>query len=174
MFSFFSRNPRASTIRSLYGTIVAQARHPAFYREYGVDDTVNGRFEMLVLHLALFLDRAEGDARLRAAGQAVFDLFCTEMDDHMREAGIGDLKVPKEMHKVGEAFYGRRAAYREALAQAGESALVAALARNVYSGAPGRQDQALRLARYVRLAAVAPANGPEIAGGVAWPDPASA
>lgn len=53
-FPLFRRRVRSDTISSLYGTIVAQARLPCFYREYGVPDTVNGRFDLLVLHLALF------------------------------------------------------------------------------------------------------------------------
>ena len=53
IFSLFRRRSRQDTISTLYGTIVAQARLPCFYREYGVHDTVNGRFDLLVLHLAI-------------------------------------------------------------------------------------------------------------------------
>ena len=73
---------------------------------------------------------------MRVLGQGVFDLFCRDMDDHLREAGVSDLKVPKEMREMGEAFYGRRSAYRAALAEPGDDALEAALMRNVYSRSP--------------------------------------
>ena len=43
--------PPPDTIEALYGAIVAQARSPAFYADYGVPDTVEGRLEMIVLHL---------------------------------------------------------------------------------------------------------------------------
>ena len=106
--------------------IVAQARLPCFYRDYAVADTVNGRFDLIVLHLALVLDRLAQDPALRSLGQGVFDQFCQDMDHNLREMGIGDLKVPKEMQRMGEAFYGRAQAYRAALAAADDQALVEA------------------------------------------------
>ena len=73
----FRRTPQDDSIASLYGTIVAQARAPAFYQSYGVPDTVNGRLEMIMLHAVLVLGRLEGEAEpLRRLGQAVFDAFC--------------------------------------------------------------------------------------------------
>ena len=111
IFPLFRRRVRPDTISTLYGTIVAQARLPCFYREYGVPDTVNGRFDLLVLHLALVLDRLADESQLRELGQALFDHFCSDMDRNLREMGIGDLSVPKHMQRVGEAFYGRARAY---------------------------------------------------------------
>src|SRR5262245_56541394 len=107
IFPLFRRSSRQDTISTLYGTIVAQARLPCFYREYGVPDTVNGRFDLLVLHLAIVLDRLAEGSELRAMAQALFVRFCEDMEDYMREIGIGDLSVPREMQRIGEAFYGR-------------------------------------------------------------------
>lgn len=169
----FPNKRQEGTIRSLYGAIVAQARQPRFYREYGVPDTVNGRFDMIVLHLALVLERTEalGDPA-RTLGQDVFDLFCSEMDGHFREVGISDLKVPKEMREVGQAFYGRRSVYRAALAEGGNAALEAALVRNIYPGKAGAD--AARLAAYVRAAwqMLSQHDGFE-RGELRWPDPGS-
>jgi cytochrome b pre-mRNA-processing protein 3 len=153
----FRRTPPDPSIASLYGTIVAQARVPAFYQSYGVPDTVNGRLEMIMLHVVLFLRRVEGEAEpVRALGQGLFDHFCRDMDANMREMGVGDLGVPRRMRRIGEAFYGRQAAYRSALAAAGQQALAATLQRNVYGdGTPaGCADAgcAKALAAYVRVA----------------------
>ncbi|MFZ0068143.1 MAG: ubiquinol-cytochrome C chaperone family protein [Pseudolabrys sp.] len=153
IFPLFRRNARQDTISTLYGTIVAQARLPRFYREFGVPDTVNGRFDLLVLHLAVVLDRLAEDPALRHLGQAIFDLFCKDMDHNLREMGVGDLSVPKEMQRIGEAFYGRAQAYRTALAApAGGDALAEALKRNIYGGAPLAPDAPGRLAAYMREA----------------------
>jgi cytochrome b pre-mRNA-processing protein 3 len=148
----FRRTPPDPSIASLYGTIVAQARVPAFYQSHGVPDTVNGRLEMIMLHVVLFLRRVEGEAEpVRAFGQGLFDHFCRDMDANMREMGVGDLGVPRRMRQIGEAFYGRQAAYRSALAASGQEALAAALQRNVYAeDAPLGCAQAL--AAYVREA----------------------
>jgi cytochrome b pre-mRNA-processing protein 3 len=154
IFHLFRRTPRGVTIASLYGMIVAQARSPAFYQGYCVPDTVDGRFEMVTLHTVLFLSRLETEpGEARRLGQGLFDAFCEDMDASMREMGVGDLAVPRKMRRIGEAFYGRQAAYREALAAAGEGPLAEALDRNVYSGATPTGCGVERLARYVRAAA---------------------
>ncbi len=153
MFHFFRREPSNRSIASLYGMIVAQARAAPFYRIYGVPDTVNGRFEMVVLHTILVLRRLESDPGLRRLGQAVFDRFCADMDGSLREMGVGDLAVPPRMRKIGEAFYGRQAAYGAALAGPEGEPLVAALKRNVFGVQAGSDLGATRLATYVRAVA---------------------
>ena len=147
----FLRKPRIGTISTLYGMIVAQARMPVFYRDYAVADTVNVRFELIVLHLALFNRRlASEPGPMRALGQAVFDLFCRDMDNNLREMGVGDLAVPKEMQRIGAAYYGRALAYDAALAAGDERALTAVIARNVHGAGVGEPLAARRLAAYMR------------------------
>ncbi len=156
----FRRDRQAGIIHALYGTIVAQARATAFYTTYGVPDTVQGRFDLIVLHLVLLLRRLEWDADAGRArgrnpgigpndgiGQKLFDAFCRDLDDNLREMGVGDLAVPKQMRRFGEAFYGRQAAYRAAFAANGTQELEKALARNIFE-VVGRDDRAARLARY--------------------------
>jgi cytochrome b pre-mRNA-processing protein 3 len=152
-FPFFRREPRGpDTISTLYGMIVAQARLPCFYRDYAVADTVNGRFDLIVLHLALVLDRLAQDPALQSVGQGIFDRFCQDMDHNLREMGVGDLKVPKQMRQLGEAFYGRSQAYRTAWVATDDALLVAALERNIYAGASAGAAAAPRLAAYIREA----------------------
>jgi cytochrome b pre-mRNA-processing protein 3 len=174
-FPLFARNRAADKIGSLYGAIVAQARQPAFYAEYGVPDTIDGRFDMIVLHVALFFRRVRGEpAAVRGLGQDVFDRFCADMEHNLRETGVSDVAIPKEMRRIGEAYYGRAAAYDRALVSADEVALVDALARNVFGGAV--DADAARLAIYVRTAVemLARQNAEGIAGGaVNFADPAA-
>lgn len=171
---FSRRSRRTATIEALYGAIVAQARSPVFYLEYRVPDTVNGRFEMILMHAALLLDRlASEDADIRAVGQEVFDRFCQDMDDTLRERGVSDVKVPKEMKRVGEAFYGRQSAYRTALNGDDPQALPDALRRNLFAGvADGAVE---RMAVYMRAAdeGLRRQAGRGLAEGrLAWPNPA--
>lgn len=153
IFRLFRRDPHAPTIAALYGAIVAQARRPAFYLGFGAPDTAEGRFDMLVLHLALLCRRlGAADAAAQALSQGVFDMFCSDMDRNLREMGVGDLSVPKKMQKLGEAFYGRLGVYDRALAADDDEALAAALAKNVFAEA-APSGRARRLAAYVRAAA---------------------
>ena len=152
ILNLFRRTPRGDSIARLYGTIVAQARAPAFYQLYGVPDTADGRLEMIMLHTVLFLRRLEGEAgSTRQVGQDLFDQFCRDMDDNLREMGVGDLAVPRRMRRIGEAFYGRQAAYGAALDAPGGDRLAAALQRNVFGGARDGAG-AHKLAAYVREA----------------------
>lgn len=175
MLNVFRRNPQGPTIEALYGAIVAQARMPAFYLSYGVADTMNGRLDLLMLHLALIFERlSQGDVAAKAAGQAAFDRFCQDMDDHLREEGVSDLKVPKDMLRVGSAFFGRHRAYISALKAGDRNALQLALKRNVFADA----DTGLPavLAAYAEDVSRALA-GQELSaiarGAIDWPDPAT-
>jgi len=146
---------------ALYGAIVAQARQPALYRDFGIDDSVDGRFESVVLHTVLVLRRfGAGDEELRTAGQAVFDLFCSEMDRSLREMGVGDLSVPKRMRKIGEVYYGRAATYDSALSAGNEAALAEAVRRSV-PAAKGGEVAARPLAAYMKATAAALAATPK-------------
>ena len=143
------RMPPRGTIEAIYGMIVTQAREPVFYRDLGIADTVNGRFDLLLLHLWLVLRRIrsiEGGAEL---AQGLFDRFCEDMDANLREMGVGDLTVPKRMQAFGEAFYGRTAAYDLAIAE-GPEELALALSKNILDG--GQIENARRLARYAEAA----------------------
>ena len=144
------RKPRIAprgTIEAIYGMIVTQAREPLFYRDLAVPDTVNGRFDLLVLHLWLVLRRLRVTEGAAGLSQALFDRFCNDMDDNLREMGVGDLTVPKRMQAFGEAFYGRTAAYDMAL-EAGDEPLAQALCKNILNGE--RIESARRLALYTK------------------------
>jgi cytochrome b pre-mRNA-processing protein 3 len=149
------RKPRTSprgTIEAIYGMIVTQSREPSFYRDLGVPDTVNGRFDLLVLHLWMVLRQLRTEAGGVGQSQALFDHFCNDMDDNLREMGVGDLTVPKRMQAFGEAFYGRSAAYDSAVTE-GEETLAQALCKNILNGKD--IEKARQLARYAEAAIAA-------------------
>jgi len=174
---------RARAAASLYAAAVEQARAPGFYTALGVPDTIDGRFELIVLHVHLVCRRlAAADAGSGAAGaemaQALFDAMFRDMDRNLREMGVGDPSIPRRIRAMIEAYYGRVKAYDAALAQGGD-ALVIALARNVYDAGAvpgaGTPPAVARLADYARRAAVALAAQPDLAAGrVAFPPVASA
>ena len=154
IFQLFRRDTRADTIAALYGAIVAQARRTEFYRDFGVPDTVEGRLDMIVLHVFMVFRRMRGaDPELSMLGQGVFDRFCEDVDHNFREMGVSDLAIPRRMRRVGEAFYGRAASYEAALAVPGEDALAATLAKNVFGAAGEAPSGARRFALYVRASA---------------------
>jgi cytochrome b pre-mRNA-processing protein 3 len=175
IFGLFRRPESDERTRALYAAIVAQARQPVFYAEIGVPDTLEGRYEMLMLHAFLFMHRLKGEpAETRDVGQKVFDMMFADMDRSLREIGVGDLSVPKKIKKMASAFYGRTAAYDAALAGE-EGELAAAVERNVFAGDSGKDARAAQLAAYMRSTVDALAAQPttELVGsGPAFPVPA--
>ncbi len=140
----FFRKPAAPG-RIAYEAIVAAARHPLFYAEWGVADTIDGRFDMITLHAFLVLDRLKGTAD--AFRQELVDELFRDMDRSLREMGVGDISVGKKVRRMAEVFYGRAAAYDQALT-AGPEQLEAAIARNVFAGGPASPGTA-RLTSYL-------------------------
>ncbi len=147
--------PRAATEagRALFKALSAQARQPVFYERLGVADTVEGRFELYVLHLTLVLHRLKGQGSQAAeTSQATFDTFLRNLDEGLRDMGVGDLSVGKKMRKLGEAVYGRIKGYDRAFADADPvAALETMVARTIYQDRPDAPSPR-PLARYAASA----------------------
>jgi len=168
-----NRSTLKTTARQLYGGVVAQARDARFYRDLDVADTAEGRYELVALHLVLVLERLGkpdvGNENLR---RELVETFITDMDDSLREMGVGDTSVAKKVKKAAGGVYTRAGAYREALSQPGDAALEAALSGYVYLGQSPRR--APLMAQYVRaaVAKLEQALPADLAAGhVVFPDP---
>lgn len=114
----------------LYGAIVAAARHTRFYESMGVADTIDGRFEMVVLHLFLVLNRLKGEG-VEDLRQRLTDEFFSDMDRSLRELGVSDVTVGKKVRKIAESYYGRVTVYHKALSASPEI-LGETISRNIY------------------------------------------
>lgn len=125
-----STDPKEA-LRPLWHQLVKVARTRELYADCGVADTLEGRFDMLSTVLAIAMLRVERDPETVSASARLTELFVDDMDGQLREAGIGDPTVGKKLGKLVSALGGRTGALREALAQDGDTALVAAIERNV-------------------------------------------
>ncbi len=168
----FTPGPAKVAGGRLYEQMVAQARRPAFYQRLGATDTVEGRFEVYTLHLALLLTRLKGEGGgPGAVSQVVFDHYVSGLDHGLRELGVGDLTVGKNMRKLGSVFYGRLVAYESALKALPQTAeLDGLLMRTVYAKSEGADPAPLRdyaADAHTRLAASPTAEFLE--GRAAWP-----
>lgn len=147
-----ARNANRLITEALYASIVAAARQERFYSEWQVPDTPLGRFEMLSLHMFLFQNRMKSEqGPPRDVAQTLIDDFFTDVDHSLRELGIGDLGVPKRMKKLAKMYYGRTAAYGDALDRGDREALQAALLRNIQPNSDSWPESA-QLAEYVMRA----------------------
>lgn len=143
----------AQAAGALYAAIVAQAREPGFFSALGVPDTLDGRFETVVLHVFLVAQRLKSEPSKAAAGlaRALLESFVTDMDRSLREMGAADLGVGRRVTAMAEGLYGRVKAYEAALVETGDAALEAALRRNLYGTVGTTDDAALgAVCGYVR------------------------
>ncbi len=168
--------PRASVQagKALYAMAVSQSRLPTFYRDLGVTDDMGGRFELLALHVMLILERLKGQGEAASeTGQALFDTFIRALDDVLREQGVGDLAVARQMKKLGEHVYGRIQAYEAAFsADDGGQTVSETLERVVYAEQAPDADCLARLTAYIhdsRKALAQQSLETLLAGQVAWP-----
>lgn len=175
---FSAGTPHRRAGLSLYEGIVAQARSEALYRNHGVPDTVNGRFEMTVLHVALVVARlqAEGEDAQDVA-RATLEAFVADMDDACRRLGIGDMGVPRHVKKAAAAVMDRGNTYHAAIAAprtADADPLADALVANAWATPPDDPAGPRALADYVRrvVASLDAQQGERlIAGMVTFPQP---
>jgi cytochrome b pre-mRNA-processing protein 3 len=146
----FGDSKQTATAADLYGAVVGQARRIPFYRDLGVPDTVDGRFEMIVLHMVLVLGRLrhEGDSGA-ALSQALFDVLLDDMDRSLRELGVGDLGVGRRVKAMAKAFYGRADAYEAALG-ADDGIFADALRRNLFGTVEVEDHQIAAIIAYIK------------------------
>jgi cytochrome b pre-mRNA-processing protein 3 len=151
---WFARRPPDDNSEEVYRRIVAQARQPAFYAGGGVPDSLDGRFEMLALHLFLVLHRLQrerADAACAALAQALVDRAAADLDANLREMGAGDLGVGRRVKRMAGALYGRMAAYGAGI-DGGEAELRQALRRNLFATAEPSDGEVAAMAHYVLAA----------------------
>ncbi|HEY3813724.1 MAG TPA: ubiquinol-cytochrome C chaperone family protein [Caulobacteraceae bacterium] len=171
----FRQRPAKASGARLYAAAVAQARRPVFYTALGVPDRIDSRFELYVVHVVLLQQRLSGHGPAASeTAQALFDAFIGALDDALRELGVGDLSVSKKMRRLGEALFGRAAAYRDLLQAGPDREGISALVARTVLGDETALDVAGPLADYVVRAHAALALQPlasVLTGEVAWPEP---
>lgn len=127
----FGLNTGVAPAAALYKSVVEAARRPDFYFQHGVANTVDGRFDMIVLHLFLVISRFPKQERSHPVLEAMLEEFFVDMDRSLRELGAGDTGVKHRIHKMIDSIYGRFEAYERAIVS-GRDALAQTLMRNVY------------------------------------------
>jgi cytochrome b pre-mRNA-processing protein 3 len=127
----FQRSRERADAQTLLAQVSAASRNPAFYGPGRAPDTLEGRFELVTLFAALALRRLRAETGAAPLIQAFTDAVFSQFDAGLREAAIGDLSVPKRMHRLAGDFYGRLGAYSEAFGENQTAPLSAAIGRNV-------------------------------------------
>jgi len=171
--SVFRKRP-TKPARDAYIALVAQSRNRFFFTTLGVPDTLDGRFETIVLHAFLLQYRLRQDAPEFA--RFLSELFFEDMDASLRELGVGDSGVRHRIKRMGKGYHGRLQAYADGLTHADNEAMKSALARNLYGtvadGDPKQLEAAANYLRRMHALLGATDTTVLISGDYAWPEPA--
>ena len=144
---FRTRTDPRDAMRPLWHRVVEISREKQWYADYGVADTVAGRFDMISAILCVVLIRLEQNPELKHEPVALTELFVDDMDGQLRQSGVGDVVVGKHIGRLMSVLGGRMGAYRDALAETDDTALRGAIERNltlVEGAEPAKTAAALR------------------------------
>lgn len=109
--------PKANDVAGLYDALVAEARSPGWYVEGGASDSMTGRFAILASLTALAILRFEdgGEEGVRASA-ALTEAFVADLEPQLRQAGLGDPTLGREVRRLVGALANRTDRFRAALA----------------------------------------------------------
>jgi cytochrome b pre-mRNA-processing protein 3 len=130
--SFFSAASKREA-QEVYIALVQQSRKPFFYTDCAVPDTLDGRFEIILLHVFLILRLLKAQGGKQDLSRLLQECLFDDMDRNLREMGVGDMGVGKRIKLMSRAAYGRLEAYTAAYGN--DAAFKESLHRNVYRGA---------------------------------------
>lgn len=112
--------PEPNPATALWSAVVDRARLPDWYRDFGVPDTIDGRFAMVATVSALAILRLErGGDEARRRSVALTECFVADMDSEMRQLGVGDPVIAKKVGKLVGSLGARVGRWREAVAGTG-------------------------------------------------------
>jgi len=157
ILGLFGGGETRAQAQRLHETVVQVSRQPVFFGPGKVADTLQGRLEVVSLHAALALLRLQSEPQpagrsgangAGALGQLFTDILFRSLDAGLREAGVGDLTVPKKMRGIAQRFYGRLNAYGAALREPEDAALAKAIGRILWG--EEAHPCAAGFARYMR------------------------
>lgn len=146
-----SKNPYERQAHDVYSILLGQTRDKAFYKALGVEDSFEGRYELLCLHAFIVMHVTLAARVDQHFNQALFDLMFADIDQSLRQMGKGDMGVPKHMRRMMKGFNGRMNAYEEAFEDKAD--FEEALRRNVYGG--DEKAPVKKMVDYVRKNVVA-------------------
>lgn len=148
---FKTKPAYSKEVQALYIAMVTQSRQEAFYLDLEVADSVEGRYDMIVLHAFFIMRRLKSVEGTEDFSQALWDLMFADMDLNLRELGVGDMGLARRVPKMAEAFYGRVSAYEEGLKTDDQNeTLMSALDRNLYRNQSADAESLRLMADYVR------------------------
>ncbi len=152
----------------LYNRVVNKIRDPQIYHTYGIENSPQGRFELLCLHLFIFLRilKERGGIDANQLSQNICNLFAADMDHSLRDIRVSEMKMARQYKKFIEGFYGRLVSYdlaidtyyvqntspKKTLEPTNPlSNFIDAILKNIYNGDNSNKKDSEELAEYGKI-----------------------
>lgn len=119
LFARLTGEPKRGS--ALFASAVGRARQAHWFRAGDVPDTVEGRFAVLASVLALIIVRLEQGGRPGLhASAALTERFVESMDAELRQMGIGDPALGKQVRRLVGALGTRVERLRAVIEEGGD------------------------------------------------------
>ena len=154
MFLNFYLKPNMSDknlIDDFYHKIVNVSRKKVFYKDLSVPDTLDGRFDLLVLFSVItiyFFSKSGSKGQIFS--QALFDKIFLDLDLTLRELGAGDAGVHIRIKNMVNSFMGRQKSYCKCLEKNDFTLLKKSIIKNVYRNVNDYNDSPVKLTNYCK------------------------
>ena len=137
LFARLTGNPRRG--QGLFDLAVAEARRTGWFVQGEVPDTVNGRFAVLATIIALLTVKLEREGEAgKEASVALTERLVESLDAEIREMGVGDPTLGKQVRKLVGSVGGRVERWKELVNEA--DPWTAEVERSLYLDEPPKVD----------------------------------
>ena len=147
-----NRAEKRQKAENIYWLTANHARHPLFFQDYQVPDSITGRYELLCIHVYLLLERLRREDECRDLSQQITEILVKEIERAYRDNGFQDLSIPKNVKKLIAGFYQRADAYKGGVRQNSAERLVTSVNKFVYANQLDVNHNAYRLSIYMLAA----------------------
>lgn len=149
---FFKK--KDSTVEKIYQNIVERSRSKFFYIDLFIDDTFEGRFDLIIFHaFIIFYYYKQKELKDINLSQKIFDHMFGDFENNLREMGFGDIAVNKKMKIFIKAFYGRISEYSKSIdlyfSKKDKTLLKETILNNIYKGKINNSDVVEGFAEYM-------------------------
>ena len=142
-------------VDSIYEKIVLISRNKTFYESYSVPDTLDGRFDLLVLFsviITFFLHKSGPTGKLLS--QILFDKIFLDLDLSLRELGAGDAGVHIKIKNMVKSYMGRQKVYCDSLERNDFKTLKKQIIKNIYRNVGNYLNSADLLNNYCKKTSI--------------------
>lgn len=149
LFSIKKRNYKIYDLphETLYKKILIKSYNDWFYKDLEVKNDINGRFEIIVLHIfIIFYSLKENSEVNKIFKQNFLETFIDELESTYRELGISDNTFGKKMKTAAKSLYGRLNIYNNTFKN--NSRFEEALLRNIWPLDTELTDKVHKLSEY--------------------------